>query len=377
MSVKPAVWVLAVLALLGVGEPAVQAQSVTASDSLAQFAPRDATSKARIDFTPWEAALRWFVLRMGPSLREGASRPEPLIGGRIVYGHVSPFRLEGNRVAFNYMTDDVRTALSDYRKVLEELPGKVDLTTLPRNEQLAYWINLHNVAVIEQIALAYPVSRPDKIRIGGANSPLDETPFISVAGVKLSPRDIRTRIVYPNWNDPKVLYGFWRGEIGGPSITREAITGDEVSAQLDDLAREFVNSLRGAQKMGDTLVVSQLYLEARPHFFPNWPADLRNHLRLYADEPVKAALAETSQEDARTWEADIADLSRGETEPSYSYIVSNDQVRDSVGIPGAILRLLEERETKLDRLRRDGESVGTVTVMPGNATEDSRDREVK
>jgi hypothetical protein len=334
--------------------------------NFAQFVPQDDTISTRLDFTYWNTALRWFVLRMGRSLREYEPRPDTQLGTRFSYGHDSAYRLEGNRVAFSLLPPDVIQSLTDYRRDLEQLAATVPIARLSRNEQLAYWMNLHNVAVIEQIALAYPVKKPSLIPVGDSGLPLDESPFITVAGVKLSPKDIRTRIVYPNWRDPKVIYGFWRGDIGGPSISREAFASDNVGAQLDFLALEFVNSLRGTQKSGNTMLVSSIYDEARPFFFPNWPADLRAHIAKHAEEDVAAILASTSAVDASVSETDIADLSKGEREPQLTNLVKGDQYQ-STSVDPAIARLLAERKDKIDRAVRQNERQGKVTVQGGEA----------
>lgn len=360
---------IAAIAMLGTGASAraqprmpADAANSSAAQAFAKFTPRPDTINTKLDFSIWDEALAWFVLRMGHSLRESASRPEPLMGSHIVYGHDSAYRLERNRVAFSFMTDEIIQSLADYRRDLEELPDKVPLNRLPRNEQLAYWINLHNVAVVEQIALAYPVARPVDIRLGESNLPLDETPFITVSGVEMSPKDIRTKVVYPNWKDPKVMYGFWRGEIGGPSIGRDAFTGNNVAELLSALAKEFINSLGGTQKAGSTLRVSSIYREAQPFLFPNWPTDLRQHLHEYAEPEVVKLLDGTSEMEAKIEERDIADLSKGEREPSYSYIVSNDQVAGT-RLDGAVARLLNERKQKMEQILRRGDLSGRVTVI--------------
>lgn len=366
-------WIVAGLgALVSASVPAAAQPSA----DFAQFAPRDGEVATRLDFSVWDKALHWFVLRMGPSLREYAAHPEPTSGSRIVYGHDSGYRMEGNRVAFSFMTPDVIQSLTDYRRDLEELPDKVPLERLGRNEQLAYWINLHNVAMIEQIALAYPVSQPASIRLPGSDLPLDESRFITVSGVKLSPKDIRTRIVFPNWHDPKVIYGFWHGDIGGPSIDRDAYTSANVGELLDDSAHEFVNSLRGTQRKGDTLLVSRLYSEAAPFYFPDFDGDLRTHLRKYSDTEVAALLDATNSVDARIEEADIADLSKGERQPDYSNLVINDQT-PSVRIQGAIARFLAERGQKLDRVLRERGFSGKVIVLPGTADTPQESDEVQ
>jgi hypothetical protein len=334
----------------------------TPAEDFARFVPRSDTVATRLDFSYWDKALHWFVLRMGRSLRESEPQPDKLTGSHMIFGHDSRYRLEGNRVAFSVMTDDARRELTEYRRELEQLPDSVPLTRLSRNEQLAYWINLHNVAMIEQIALAYPLSTPSRLRIGDAL--LDEAPFITVAGVHMSPRDIRTRIVYPNWHDPKVIYGFWHGDIGGPSISREAYDGTNVGQLLDEVAQEFVGSLRGTQRSGDTLLVSRLYLEAQPFYFADWPRDLRVHLLKYSSPEVTELINATQKVDARIEETDIADLSKGEREPNYSELVING-IQPGIGVDGAVARLLRERQDKLEEIyRRDGPR-GEVIVGQG------------
>lgn len=356
-------------ALLAAGAPALagaaaaQGGAGAAQDaSFGRFAPRQASVATRIDYALLDAALESFVLRMGRSLREGAPRPDAGIGSRIVYGHDSRFRLEGNRVGFGYLEPEAIAGLTAYRADLESIADQVDIASLPRNEQLAYWINLHNVAVIEQIALAYPISQPSRIRLEGGTLPLDETRFITVAGVRMSPKDIRTRIVFPNWSNPKVIYGFFRGEIGGPTIQARAYTGANVSDLLDDSAREFVNSLRGTQKSGDTLEVSEIYAEARPFYFADWPGDLKRHLLPYANEEVAALVNAATSTEARIYDYDIADLSKGKPDPGYQTVYS-DGTAQRTRISSDVIRLLTEREQKFDKAVRRTDRKGTVTVI--------------
>ncbi len=358
-------FVLGAAALAAVGTPlAVQAQGagaqVAQADAFAQFAPGEAGSNAaKLDFGIWDTALQWFVLTMGRSLREFSSRPQPTSGTHLVHGHDSAYRLEGNRVAFSMMSDEIKQSLTDYRRDLEQLPQQVPLTRLARNEQLAYWINLHNVAMIEQLALNYPVASPTQLKLGDAKVPLDEAKIVTVNGVRMSPKDIRTRIVYPNWRDPKVFYGFWRGDIGSPSINRSAYTATNLGELLDLSAREFVNSLRGTEGRGGTLHVSRHYEEARPFYFRDWDADLRRHLRRYGNTEVLAAIDKTAAVRASIEETDIADLSKGERDPQYSQLVVNDEY-PGVKIDGAVARLMAEREQKLEKVWRENGRKGRV-----------------
>jgi hypothetical protein len=333
----------------------------------ATFTPGDNPNNDQIDYSIWDEAMKNLVISMGPSLRETAGIPEQSFGTRRQYGHVSRYRLEGTRIMFSFLDSDVIASFTEYREDLERTADQIDIQALSRNEQLAYWINLHNVAMIEQIANNWPVRQPREITIDGVA--LDEARFITVEGIALSPRDIRTRIVFPNWRDPKVIYGFWRGEIGGPSIQREAYNADNVGRLLERGASDFVNSLRGTQKRGDTLQVSMFFEEARPFYFSNFEADLRRHIGTFADQETQSLLSATTELEATIVEHDIADLAGGAREPTYQNITSVDGTSQSFRIPQSMTRLLVQREQKFQRIIREGRT-GTVTFsnidLPGD-----------
>ena len=354
----PAV-MLAASALAVLSTPALAQDARTAPDPrFATFVPSDNPIRHTIDYSIWDEAMKNLVISMGPSLRETAGPPPQSFGTRRQYGHVSRYRLEGSRIMFSFLDDEVRQSFTEYRRDLESVADQVDIQSIPRNEQLAYWINLHNVALIEKIANAWPVRQPREIEIDGV--PLDEARFITVEGVPLSLRDIREKIVYPNWKDPKVIYGFWRGEIGGPSIQREAFNAENVTSLLDKGARDFVNSLRGTQKLGSTLEVNELFQDVAPFYFDDFEADVRDHIARYADEETQALLADTTQIRASVNEYDIADLAGGVREPNYQHIEFAGGSHVSSRIPQSMLRLLQQRERKFDRIIREGRT-GTVT----------------
>ncbi|MFM7403028.1 MAG: DUF547 domain-containing protein [Erythrobacter sp.] len=348
------------------GTPAVAAETRPGDPELATFAPSQAPNTNKIDYSIWDEAMKNVVISMGPSLREGAPRPDASFGTRRQYGHVSRYRLEGTRVMFSFLNAEVIGSFTEYRKDLENTANLVDIQSLSRNEQLAYWINLHNVAMVEQIANAWPVRQPREIMVGGV--PLDDARFITVEGIKLSPRDIREKIVYRYWKDPVVIYGFWRGEIGGPSLQKEAFNADNVARLLAAGARDFVNWLRGSQELGGKLQISELYGEVAPFFFPDFETDVRAHLTRHADDVTGALLAGTRGAEPLIREHDIADLEGGIREPTYANITSNGQ-QISFRIPQSMALLLRERETKFQEIIRQGRT-GTVTfsniTLPGD-----------
>jgi hypothetical protein len=343
------------LAALGMAAPA---SAQTAQAGYATFTPAEATNSGTVDYDVWDEAVKSIVISMGPSLRETAGRAPEGFGSRRVYGHTSRYRLEGSRVTFSFLDEEIISNLAQYRQELQAIADKVDLQSLSRNEQLAYWINLHNVALVEKISRAWPIRQPRRQDVDGVL--IDDAKFITVEGVALSPRDIREKIVYPNWKDPRVIYGFWRGDIGGPSIQREAFTGENVSRLLTRSAAEFVNSLRGTQELGDTLQVSTLYEEVAPFYFPNFEADVRAHIAQFAGDEVAAILKQTSGTKAVIKEYDIADLAGGAREPTLSNIQDPSGRVQSFRIPRSMTALLAQREEKFRRIIKQGRT-GTVT----------------
>ena len=336
---------------------------------LEQFRPAQKREDHTIDYGYLDEALRWMVVPMGPSLRQTAPRRDPRLGTRRIQGHESRFRLEGNRVGFSFFNDEIRSSLTEYREDLERVGSTLDITRIPRNEQLAFWFNLHNVAVVEALAYEYPLTQPALRTFGSNEASLDDAKLVTIGGVELSPRDIRERIVFPNWQDPKVMYGFWRGEIGGPSLQRIAFNGDNVDSLLDASAKEFVNSLRGVQKYNGALQVSELYREAAPFYFEK-DADLRAHLGQHAGEAVQKLIGKTDKVSySADYELDLADMSRGETFSvldNYGFLSNSggisvvEPVRTRPNLGARTLFL--ERNQKLQRAVRRGVPLGTVIV---------------
>jgi hypothetical protein len=356
----------AAVSLMVAAPVAAQDGAVATSADFARFTPKADATQTSLDYAVWDDALRYMVFRMGRSSREAAPSVEVGLTGRIKRGHQSRYRLEGNRVIFDFLERDIIDSLTAYKKDLESVADQVDIASLPRNEQLAYWINLHNAAVIEQLAQQYPVRSPSLPKFGAEEVPLDDAKVIIVNGVAMSPKDIRTKIVYPNWSDPKVIYGFFRGEIGGPQIAGEAFTSRNVSRLLADNARDLINSLRGVEKIGDTMHVSKIYEEARPFYFPNWEADLRAHLGKYAREDVTDILAKTGRSEATLYETDISDLSAGQPEPAYVEIQTLDgdgTKTQGTRVPASVARLILEQRQKMNEMIRRKELTPRVIVI--------------
>jgi len=337
------------------------------------FTPKSQTSDAKLDYTVWDTALRESVVKMGPSLRIRAPRNKRgTIGSRIVRGHKSPYRLEGSRITFSYLPERYVEALSAYREDLVQIANEQDLQSFSRKEQLAFWMNLHNVLVVETIAKNYPVKKPSNLVIGPHGERLHEAKLVTIKSVPLSLRDIRENIVYKNWSSPVVIYGFYRGDIGGPGIMDFALTGENVDYVLHLQAFEFITSLRGFNTTRFNRNISELYSEARPYYFQNWPAGVETHLRQFANESTLRDLDKGTPFRVEEYDQVIADLWGG------TRIRGSAAVYSRAGANFDRPPILFERRLKINTLRRRGmlKRSYSVTITDIETSDESQSKAI-
>lgn len=294
-------------------------------------------SRTTIDYETWSMMLSEIVLNVGLSDRRS---PRALTGmntgTRISTGNRSRFRFEANRVIYHLVEDFHMEAIQEYRRELEQLPERVNITRLHPDEQLAYWLNLYTVATIEQVGLLYPLSNMERVNAFGTDTRLYDAPVVTILGNELSLNDIQYGIVYQNWDDPRVIYGFFNGTIGSPRVMRRAYDPDIVWQQLENNAREFVNSLRGVDNSPNRLTVSRHYERAAEFFFPEFENDLRSHLRLFAGDDVMELLDADIPLRATTDEWGIADMTNGSNRCGGAISQVSSNGRDSMfcgGLP--------------------------------------------
>jgi hypothetical protein len=346
---------------------AAQAESavpVSASVDFSRFVPNPKTDM-KVDYSVWNDILDNMVFLTGLPTRQIAPKPEAIVGTKSVWEHTSPYRLEGNKIPFSVLKEEHVSVLNEYKRDLEELSTRVDISSLPKKEQLAFWLNLHNMVVITQIATNYPVLQPNRILIGPDKVPLHDAKIISVGGSMLSLRDIRENIVYPNWKDPKTVYGFFLGDIGSPSIQSQAFTADNTDKLLNFNGEEFVNSLRSFSRGG----VSKIYKDVERFYFADFDKDLRDHFQQFMWDDVLEELGETGQLKINSYEYDIADMEGGHGPRAIGNVTINGKpVRDSQ--TRAIAAYTNQVRDKTQTLLRQGKiKRGEVIVGDGDDTD--------
>jgi hypothetical protein len=276
-----------------------------AAESVSEtFAASTQSSELEIGYSDLDDFLGITVLDVGRSTREKAPRPSGNTGTRLKKRINRLTALEGNRIYFdNFDNEKYVEALYAIQESLEVLPNEVSLSQFNSNEQLAYWLNLYNFTLLKEIAKQYP-----KVDIGKEFSKEKKSDFFNdkvlmVEGQSLSLNDIKYDIVLNKYKGrEEVIYGFFSGVIGAPSIQTNAFRGKDIWRQLEKAAGDFVNSNRGTYYEGR---ISALY-ERYSDFFGGSDEAIKDHLLSYLDDEVYSDIANTPADDL---EMDIKDFS--------------------------------------------------------------------
>lgn len=296
----------------------------------APFQGHDPDSAFSINYGDVDAILTTMVVDVGRSTREVSAPNRAKTGTRMKAKVSRTTSKEGNRFYFEEFEDneEYQQALHNIRTALEAIPGRMPLESFSRREQLAYWLNLYNITLLDELVQIYP-ERDVKREIIGRKSILDEK-ILNVAGVPLSLNDIQYTVLAENYdNDPLIMYGLFQGAIGGPNIRKRAYTGENVRRYLQDNAEEFVNSNRGTYSRNRDFEVSTLY-ERNSRYFPNFDQDLKQHLLQYIEGPERTDLQAADELDPDIDDWNIADVYGSYQEIGGSFADSSAALMDAV-----------------------------------------------
>jgi len=149
-----------------------------------------------------------------------------------------------------YVRDDGKVRYAEWagesqrlEKVIEAMGRKAPTEEWPRNEQLAYWINMYNAATVSLMLKNYPVASIREIKsrkgIPFLNSIFDR-PFVPVAGLKLSLNDIEHRILR-RLNEPRIHFAINCASESCPVLSREAYRSRKLESQLQRSTLRFLS----------------------------------------------------------------------------------------------------------------------------------------
>ncbi len=179
-----------------------------------------------------------------------AAPPDYKAWGEILSKHYDPAK------GMNYkaLKAQDKKALDDLRRQM----ATVDVQALSRPDQLAYWINLYNISVVSAVVEGYPVESIKDL----STDPIIRLNVFKKASVQtkkgaISLNDVENTKIRDGFKDPRIHFAINCAAKSCPPIRPEPYTGAQVSQQLDDQARKFLNGPNGVrlEKDGSDLVV--------------------------------------------------------------------------------------------------------------------------
>jgi len=169
-----------------------------------------------------------------------------------------------NRFHYKRVSKEDLQSLQDYLHDMQE----VNVSSLNRSEQKAYWINLYNALTVEVVLTHYPVASIRDINISPGiftRGPWDAK-LLTIEGQQVSLNDIEHRILRPLWRDNRIHYAVNCASLGCPNLQPEAFTSRNTETLLQKAAHEFINHPRGVSFDSNGMRVSSIYFWFREDF---------------------------------------------------------------------------------------------------------------
>lgn len=190
------------------------------------------------------------------------------------------------------VTDEDAASLDAYVDALEAMTP----SAFSRDEQLAYYVNLYNAAIVDLVLDHYPVDSVKEIgggflAIGPLSGPWKDD-VVTVEGETLSFDDIEHGIVRARFDEPRVHYAFNCASVGCPDLKSSAWRAQTLDADLDAAARAYVASPRGIDVDERGRVTASSIYKWFEEDFGGTERGVLDHVVAYATGEKKRALEE-------------------------------------------------------------------------------------
>lgn len=184
--------------------------------------------------------------------------------------HVTPIR-DGQATQVDYTGMAADYPLLEHYLAATATVSRATFDSWPKQEQLAFLINVYNARTVELVLSGYPgiVSIKD---LGSLfRSPWKKS-FIPLLGETRSLDDIEQGMIRGSgrYNDPRVHFAVNCASIGCPALRPEAYVATRLDAQLEDAARHFLSDRSRNRLEGDVLQVSSIFKWYREDFEKGW-----------------------------------------------------------------------------------------------------------
>ena len=188
-------------------------------------------------------------------------------------------------------------AYNDLRKDSPEFFGSygdylvnIDTSGFSQDDQLAYWLNLQNFLVVKAITEDTKKTNLKSLR-GSGDKPgkLWTKERVDIGGNAYSIADIENKII-AEFDNPNVIYGLYQGVKGAPCLSETPYEGASVTARLDELGKQYVNSRGIVTPEKGVASVTPIYDWYKADLFEDNEKTLLAHLKTNAATHLRGRL---------------------------------------------------------------------------------------
>ena len=163
---------------------------------------------------------------------EKKAKPGEIITHKIWHDLLTKYVDAAGNVDYNGLKQN-ETKIKAYTSYLKQNSPEENW---PKNDKLAYWINLYNASTVQLILENYPLKS-----IRDIPTPWDKK-FIDIKGTSHSLNDIENVIIRPQFKEPRIHFAVNCAAISCPKLLNEAFHPAILEQQLDNQTTFFVTN---------------------------------------------------------------------------------------------------------------------------------------
>lgn len=155
----------------------------------------------------------------------------------------------------------------------------VDVKSLSKDEQKAFYINLYNAAMLQAVFKEYPIRSVTKI--GLIPFSIFKKDLIAQGNRKLSLDDVEKGILLKNYFDARIHFAVNCASVSCPPLRAEPFVAEKLDSQLDEQTRLFANTEHAARvdREKQRIAYSSLFKWYKDDFAVENPAAYLNDFR--------------------------------------------------------------------------------------------------
>jgi len=197
-----------------------------------------------------------------------------------LYGELLDKHVKNGVVDYQGFKND-EPLLDQYLETMEN----VEVNSLSRDEQFAFYLNAYNAWTIKLILSAYPGIKSIK-DLGNIFKPPWEKKIVRINGDVISLADVEHKALRAQFKDPRIHFAVNCASKSCPPLISEPYRGSTLNSQLDATARAFINDPKSNYLKGNTLYVSRIF----KWFSEDFNDDVVGFFQKYAEGDFKKEL---------------------------------------------------------------------------------------